>query len=322
MVGEALLAIDDLRLSLMDGVRLLDGVSLSVQRGEALGIVGESGSGKSLTALSVLRLVPGVKTEGAVRLSGADVVGMTERELRSVRGRKAAMVFQDPMTAFFPVKSVGDQIVEQIRLHRKIRSRAAWAEAVALLERMGVPDAQRAARRYPHQLSGGLRQRAMIAMALSCTPDLLIADEPTTALDVTVQAQILVLFNEIRAKGSGLVIITHDLGVVAQTCTRIAVMYAGVVVEEGATENILQKPLHPYTQALVAAIPPLSGARPESLQSLAGTPPTPAHRPSGCVFAPRCMYVHEACAQRPSLLTGKTGRKVACVLYKGAEMLD
>lgn len=322
MDDQQLLTIDNLQLSLRNGVRLLDGVSLTVRRGEALGIVGESGSGKSLTALSVLRLVPHVLTSGAVCLNGADMLSMSERALRRVRGRKAAMVFQDPMTAFFPVRCVGDQIVEQIRLHRKIRFRDAWAEAVSLLERMGVPDSEGAARRYPHQLSGGLRQRAMIAMALSCQPDLLIADEPTTALDVTVQAQILVLFQEIRARGAGLMMITHDLGVVAQTCTRVAVMYAGLVIEEGPTEAVLRKPLHPYTQALVAAIPPLEGPRPERLSSLSGTPPTPAMRPAGCVFAPRCLYAHAACDQRPPLKTGVTGRKVACVLYDGAEALD
>ncbi|MBR0558798.1 ABC transporter ATP-binding protein [Neokomagataea anthophila] len=322
MGDEPLLCVDDMRLTLRNGVRLLDGVSLSVQRGEALGVVGESGSGKSLTALSILRLVPDVVTEGSLRLNGVELTTLSERALRRVRGRKAAMVFQDPMTAFFPVRSVGEQIVEQIRLHRKIRFRAAWDEAVALLARMGVPDADGAARRYPHQLSGGLRQRAMIAMALSCTPDLLIADEPTTALDVTVQAQILRLFQEIRARGSGLMIITHDVGVVAQTCTRVAVMYAGVVVEEGPTEAVLNKPLHPYTQALIAAVPPLEGDRPERLQSLSGTPPNPASRPVGCVFAPRCLYVSDACHTRPILNVGITGRKVACILYDGAEALD
>nr|WP_294914400.1 ABC transporter ATP-binding protein [uncultured Neokomagataea sp.] len=322
MGDEPLLSVDNMRLTLRNGVRLLDGVSLSVRRGEALGVVGESGSGKSLTALSILRLVPDVVMEGSLRLNGVELTTLSERALRRVRGRKAAMVFQDPMTAFFPVRSVGEQIVEQIRLHRKIRFRAAWDEAVALLARMGVPDADGAARRYPHQLSGGLRQRAMIAMALSCTPDLLIADEPTTALDVTVQAQILRLFQEIRSRGSGLMIITHDVGVVAQTCTRVAVMYAGVVVEEGPTEAVLNRPLHPYTQALIAAVPPLEGDRPERLQSLSGTPPNPASRPAGCVFAPRCMYVSDACHKRPILNVGITGRKVACILYDGAEALD
>ncbi|GBR43919.1 ABC transporter ATP-binding protein [Neokomagataea thailandica] len=322
MGDEALLHVDNLCLSLRNGVRLLDGVSLSVRRGEALGVVGESGSGKSLTALSILRLVPDVMMEGRLRLNGVELTALSERALRRVRGRKAAMVFQDPMTAFFPVRSVGQQIVEQMRLHRTIRFRAAWEEAVALLARMGVPDAEGVARRYPHQLSGGLRQRAMIAMALSCTPDLLIADEPTTALDVTVQAQILRLFQDIRARGAGLMMITHDMGVVAQICTRVAVMYAGVVVEEGPTEAVLSKPLHPYTQALIAAVPPLEGERPQRLQSLSGTPPIPAERPVGCVFAPRCLYVSDACQTRPVLNMGITGRKVACVLYDGAEALE
>lgn len=301
MSNDPLLAVDNVQLDLEEGGRLLDGITFSVRRGEALGVVGESGSGKSLTALTVLGLVSGMRTKGAVRFCGTDLMRLSERAMRRLRGRKIAMVFQDPMTALFPVRTIGAQIVEQIRLHHRVSRRQAWVEAVHLLGRTGMPDPDRIARRYPHQLSGGLRQRAMIAMALSCNPDLLIADEPTTALDVTIQAQILVLLRTIRDQGAGLMLITHDLGVVAQLCTHVVVMYAGVVVERGPAHRVLEAPLHPYTQALRAAMLPLEGPRPERLPSLPGTLPSPSNRPEGCVFAPRCAFVQPACQERPRL---------------------
>lgn len=315
MDAEQLLDIQGLKLDLPGGTRLLEGVSLRLNAGEALGVVGESGSGKSLTAMSVMGLLPGLKASGRILFSGQELVNLPDKVMRKLRGARIAMIFQDPMTAFLPVRSIGAQIDEQIRLHHRVSRSEARARTVQLLERMGVPDPAMAAKRYPHQLSGGLRQRAMIAMALSCTPALLIADEPTTALDVTVQAQILTLLREIREDGAGVMLITHDMGVVAQACTHVAVMYSGLVVENGPVRDVLDRPLHPYTQALLAAIPPLDGPRPERLPTIPGQPPTPDDRPTGCVFAPRCSVVRPECAVRPPLTDIEEGRRVACVLY-------
>ncbi|EHH68759.1 ABC transporter ATP-binding protein [Gluconobacter morbifer] len=315
MGAEPLLHLHALKLDLPDGRRLLEEITLSVEAGQALGVVGESGSGKSLTALSIMGLLPGLKPSGAIRFRGQELLGLPEKVWRRLRGAEMAMIFQDPMTAFLPVRTIGAQIDEQIRLHRRVSRRQARARSVELLGRMGVPDPHLAARRYPHQLSGGLRQRAMIAMALSCSPVLLIADEPTTALDVTVQAQILTLLRSIRGEGAGVVLITHDMGVVAQACTHVAVLYSGVVVEAGAVADVLRDPLHPYTQVLLAAIPPLDGPRPSVLPTIPGQPPTPENRPDGCVFAPRCSFVREDCRVRPALRERAGGRKVACVLW-------
>ncbi|GBD56803.1 ABC transporter ATP-binding protein [Gluconobacter wancherniae] len=315
MRAEPLLQIQDLRLELPDGRRLLDGVTLDVAAGQSLGVVGESGSGKSLTAMSVMGLLPRLKAKGSIVFQKHELLSMREKERRKLRGSQMAMIFQDPMTAFLPVRSIGAQIDEQIRLHQPLSRHEARALTVKLLERMGVPDPEMAARRYPHQLSGGLRQRAMIAMALSCSPALLIADEPTTALDVTVQAQILVLLRTLREEGAGVMLITHDMGVVAQSCTHVAVLYAGVVVERGTVVDVLQQPLHPYTQALLAAIPPLDGPKPERLPTIPGQPPVPEARPSGCVFSPRCPKVRPDCAVRPDMIEMGEGRRVACVLY-------
>lgn len=277
MRAEPLLQIQDLRLELPDGRRLLDGVTLDVAAGQSLGVVGESGSGKSLTAMSVMGLLPRLKAKGSIVFQKHELLSMREKERRKLRGSQMAMIFQDPMTAFLPVRSIGAQIDEQIRLHQPLSRYEARALTVRLLGRMGVPDPEMAARRYPHQLSGGLRQRAMIAMALSCSPALLIADEPTTALDVTVQAQILVLLRTLREEGAGVMLITHDMGVVAQSCTHVAVLYAGVVVERGTVVDVLQQPLHPYTQALLAAIPPLDGPKPDRLPTIPGQPPSRRH---------------------------------------------
>lgn len=324
MGGEPLLVVNELRLRHPRAGLLLDGVSLTLRRGQILGVVGESGSGKSLTGLSVLGLQPSGKLEGRLQFDGQDLRSFSARDWRRFRGKRAAMIFQDPMTAFLPVRRIGAQIVEQIRLHLPLTRREAQARAVGLLERMGVPSPEQTALRFPHELSGGLRQRAMIAMAVSCEPDLLIADEPTTALDVTVQAQILGLLREIGAREASVMLVTHDMGVVAQSCTDVAVLYAGVVIETGPVSSVLSRPLHPYTQALLRAVPPLTGPRPATLPVIEGMPPAPADRPAGCVFAPRCGHVEQRCQTRPAMrrirdcgASSETegAHEVACVLY-------
>ncbi|WP_254454874.1 ABC transporter ATP-binding protein [Acetobacter estunensis] len=314
-----LLDVRDLRVTLTGGAKdiiLVDGVSFTAKAGEILGLVGESGSGKSVTALAIMGLLdmPGLVVSGSVRFRGHELVGLSQRALRHVRGREIAMIFQDPMTAFTPVYTIGWQIDEAIRAHEKISRRDARARTVKLLGEMGVPDPERTANRYPHQLSGGLRQRAMIAMALSCNPALLIADEPTTALDVTVQAQILDLLRGLRHDyGSGVLLITHDMGVVAETCDDVLVLYSGRMAETGPAAALFAHPAHPYTAALLDSIPPLTGPRPARLPSIAGVPPSPAARPSGCAFAPRCHYAHASCATKPPLIAWEE-QDVACVL--------
>ncbi|GEB37166.1 ABC transporter ATP-binding protein [Gluconacetobacter liquefaciens] len=314
-----LLAVRDLTVALPIGGRLVpivESVSFTLGAREILGIVGESGSGKSVTSLAIMGLidVPGARISGSVRFRGRELVGLAPRAYRALRGREIAMIFQDPMTAFTPVYTVGRQIDEQIRAHQKISRSDARARTVRLLGDMGVPDPERVAGRYPHQLSGGLRQRAMIAMALSCNPALLIADEPTTALDVTVQAQILDLLRGLRRDyGSSVLLITHDMGVVAETCDRTLVLYSGLVAERGPTGALFAQPGHPYTAALLDSIPPLHGPRPARLPSIPGSPPAPAGRPAGCPFAPRCAYVHDSCAVRPPLVACGE-QDVACVL--------
>jgi len=312
-VDEALLQVRDLRVEI-GGVTILDGVSFDVRAGEILGIVGESGSGKSVTALALMGLLPRARVRGMVRFEGQDLLTLPKREWERVRGRRIAMIFQDPMTAFLPVRTIGAQIDEQIRWHSGVGRKEARARTVRLLGDMGVPAPENAAMRYPHQLSGGLRQRAMIAMALSCEPSLLIADEPTTALDVTVQAQILSLLRDVTGRGASVMLITHDMGVVAQTCLRTLVLYGGVVLEEGQAGPLLDDPWHPYTRALLASMPRLEGELPERLSVIPGQPPSPASRPDGCVFAPRCSFIQEGCERRPALV-GHGEREVACVLY-------
>ena len=315
-----LLEITDLTIALPSArgrtVRIVEELCFSVGEREILGIVGESGSGKSMTALAVMGLidVPGAQVTGSVRFRGRELLGLPPRALRRLRGREIAMIFQDPMTALTPVHTIGWQIDEQIRAHERLSHAGARARTVDLLEQMGVPDPKRAADRYPHQLSGGLRQRAMIAMALSCNPALLIADEPTTALDVTVQAQILELLRDLKRDfGSSVLLITHDMGVVAETCDRTLVLYAGTVAERGPTEAVFAAPGHPYTRALLASIPPLRGPRPNRLPSIPGQPPSPAERPDGCPFQPRCTHAHDACSVRPALLR-RGAQDIACVL--------
>ena len=285
-------------------VRAIDGVSFDVREGEVLGIAGESGSGKTVTLLAVMGLItdPNAVIEGSIRYRGRELVGLPAREMRHLRGHEIAMIFQDPMTALTPVYTIGWQIVEQIRAHQKITRKAAWARAVELLAEVNIPKPDEAVHRYPHQLSGGMRQRAVIAMALSCNPALLVADEPTTALDVTVQAQILDLLRKLqKTHGSAIVFITHDLGVMAELADRIMVMYAGRIVERSTKAGLLADPRHPYTRALLDSIPPLDGPRPDRLRTISGAPPSLLNLPAGCSFGPRCPQRFSACAAKPAL---------------------
>jgi peptide/nickel transport system ATP-binding protein len=297
-------------------VRAVDDISFDVAEREIVGIVGESGSGKSISLLSVMGLIvdPNAVIEGSIVYKGRELLGLSQSELRHVRGREVAMIFQDPMTALTPVYTIGWQIAEQVLIHNRISKRAAAARAVELLADVGIPNPALAAERYPHQFSGGMRQRAIIAMALSCNPSLLIADEPTTALDVTVQAQILDLLQRLRAEhGSAIVLITHDMGVVAEVADRVQVMYAGRIVERGAKADLFKSPWHPYTWGLLDSIPPLEGARPHRLLSIPGQPPSLIDLPHGCAFAPRCQFRFDRCEERPEL-TGDDGHRAACFI--------
>ena len=297
-------------------VRAVDHLSFELRSGEILGIVGESGSGKSVSMLALMGLIsdPNATLEGSIIYCGRQLVGLGHRELRALRGRDIAMIFQDPMTALTPVYGIGWQIVEQIRAHRKISHRRARERAIELLEQVGMPAAATQFERFPHQLSGGMRQRAVIAMALSCDPSILIADEPTTALDVTVQAQILDLIRRLRSeRGSAVLLITHDMGVVAELADRVMVMYAGRAAEAGSAADLFGDPWHPYTWGLLGSIPSLDGPRPRRLPSIGGAPPSLLALPSGCSFAPRCAWRFERCGERPSSVSG-TVHEAACFL--------
>ncbi|MDB4915282.1 MAG: oligopeptide/dipeptide transporter, ATPase subunit [Gemmatimonadetes bacterium] len=298
-----LLEIDNLRTWFYtdSGVaRSVDGVSMRVDAGETLGVVGESGCGKSVTALSILRLIraPGrIEPGSAIRFEGKDLLTLAEADIRHVRGNRIAMVFQEPMTALNPVFTVGDQIAEVARIHTDMSRKEAAAKAVEMLRLVGIPDPERRATEYPHQLSGGMRQRIVIAMALVMNPALLIADEPTTALDVTIQAQILELLADLtRRLGTSILLITHDLGVVAENCTRVIVMYAGEVVEEATTSDLFRHAHHPYTEGLLGAMPRVGGHA-ERLATIPGTVPAPTNWPAGCRFRERCEYAWERCEQ-------------------------
>ncbi|HLZ02900.1 MAG TPA: ABC transporter ATP-binding protein [Bradyrhizobium sp.] len=299
-------------------IRAVDGVDLEIAEGRTLGIVGESGSGKSVTALSIMRLIeaPGrVLGDSRIMFDGRDLAALPEAEMQEVRGNAISMIFQEPMTSLNPVYTAGSQITEAIRLHRKISARQARDRAVELLGLVGIPSPEQRFFAYPHQLSGGMRQRVMIAMALACEPRLLIADEPTTALDVTVQAQILESLRELRARlGMSIILITHDLGVVAEMCDDVAVMYAGRVVERGAVEAIFRNPQHPYTEALLRSIPLLGMTQAEPLKVIPGKVPSALNWPPGCRFAARCDHATERCRrEEPPLVEGKEGR-AACWL--------
>ena len=294
-------------------VRAVDGVSFEVGEGELLGVVGESGSGKTVSLLAVMGLItdPNAIIAGSIQYRGRELVGLKSRAMRVLRGKEIAMIFQDPMTALTPVYTVGWQIAEQVLAHQRISKAAAWQRAIDLLAEVNIPKPEEAAHRYPHQLSGGMRQRVVIAMALSCNPALLVADEPTTALDVTVQAQILDLLHKLRRNhGSAIVFITHDMGVMAEIADRMLVMYAGRVVERGTKEELFRVPMHPYTQALLDSIPPLTGEKPRRRRAIPGPPPILLNRPPGCAFAPRCAQRFEKCSAEPELGNGE--RAAAC----------
>jgi peptide/nickel transport system ATP-binding protein len=286
-------------------VTAADGVSFTVGQREILGIVGESGSGKSISVMSVLGLIndPNAVIEGSIKFQGRELIGLPAKEMRRLRGSRIAMIFQDPMTAMTPVYTIGRQITEQIRVHEKISPKAALARAVDLLNAVGIPAPASAVGRYPHELSGGMRQRAMIAMALSCNPALLLADEPTTALDVTVQAQILELLLKLRQDfGSSVILITHDMGVIAEVADRVMVMYAGRIVERGTKSQLFADPWHPYTWGLLGSIPPLDGERLRRLPSIPGLPPSLLALPKGCSFGPRCRWRMAGCTEaQPAL---------------------
>jgi peptide/nickel transport system ATP-binding protein len=308
--------------------KAVDDVSFSVKRSETLAIVGESGCGKSVTALSLMRLVPdppGRIVGGSVTLEGTDLLALDEAKMREIRGNRVSMIFQEPMTSLNPVMRIGDQITEAVRLHRKMSTREARDIAVEMLRLVRIPEPARRAKEYPHQLSGGMRQRAMIAMALACRPVLLIADEPTTALDVTIQAQILALILDLQKElGTGLVLITHDLGVVAQTAHRVIVMYAGKKVEEASVEALFAAPKHPYTRGLMASIPavPASGIATQArLNEIPGTVPSLVRLPKGCAFAPRCKLAIKHCQEEyPPLMDLGGGHLAAC--WRAAEVAE
>lgn len=296
-------------------VRAVDDISFELARGETLAIVGESGSGKSVTSLALLGLLDKTATvSGAVVFDGSDLAAATPEEMRAIRGNRIAMVFQEPMSSLNPVLTVGEQIAEPIRLHKNVSQPEALRQAGELLEKVSIPDAAARLKEYPHQFSGGMRQRVLIAMALACRPALIVADEPTTALDVTVQAQILELLKALtRETDAALVLITHDLGVVARYADRVAVMYAGRIVESAPARDLFSDPRHPYTRGLMASSPRLAGKAKTAIATIAGQPPDLSRLPSGCAFAPRCPYVHGRCLEeRPALERITSDRAKAC----------
>jgi oligopeptide transport system ATP-binding protein len=299
-------------------VTAVNGLSFSLQAGETLGIVGESGSGKSVTALSIMRLLPKSSTVTADRIvfDGQSLPSLSESEMRKIRGYKAAMIFQDPMTSLNPVLTIGEQIAEAIRLHLGLNQRDARDRTVEMLKKVRIPAPEKRLNDYPHQFSGGMRQRVMIAMALSCSPKLLIADEPTTALDVTIQAQVLELMNELQSEtGAAILMITHDLGVVAEVCRNVLVMYGGNLVEYGSAEQIFGRPRMPYTQGLLASLPRLDESNPRRLEPIQGQPPNLLNLPKGCVFAPRCTYRMPMCDEPVPLYDFGEGHIARCFLY-------
>ncbi|MGK7346072.1 MAG: ABC transporter ATP-binding protein [Candidatus Nitrospinota bacterium M3_3B_026] len=300
--------------------RAVDGVSYEARAGKTLGIVGESGCGKTISALSILRLIqpPGRIAGGRVLFGGKDLLTLPEERLRRIRGNRIAMIFQEPMSALNPVFTIGDQVSEPLRVHRGISRREARVQAAELLKKVGIPAPEQRAAEYPHQLSGGMRQRAMIAMALACGPELLIADEPTTALDVTIQQQILDLMLEMKQQyNASIILITHNLGVVAETCQDVVVMYAGTVAEEAEVKRLFAAPAHPYTQGLIESLPVRHGFNEKGrLKEIPGAVPDPLHKPPGCAFHPRCPKVMEICREKtPELKTVDGGTRVACWLY-------
>lgn len=323
MNNDPILQIKDLKISFQSGKRLLpavDGISFELREGEILGIVGESGSGKSVTSLAAMGLIPsppGRIETGEILFDGRDLRNVSEKDWLNIRGNQISMIFQEPMTSLNPLFTIGNQLMESIRLHTQFSKREAKVRSIELLKLVGIPRAEGILKEYPHQLSGGMRQRVMIAMAMACNPRVLIADEPTTALDVTIQAQILALMKNLNQKtNTSIILITHDLGVVAEICERVIVMYAGQVVEEGDVRTILKNPQHPYTKGLLKAVPDLRGKK-ERLHSIPGTVPTPGTVVQGCRFAARCAEVFEKCkSEIPDLYQSeKDGHAVRCFLH-------
>jgi peptide/nickel transport system ATP-binding protein/oligopeptide transport system ATP-binding protein len=313
-MSERLLEVEDLKVSFNteEGrVHAVDGVTFELAAGEVLAVVGESGSGKSVTAMTLMGLTrsPNARFEGTARYRGQDLIGASDSDLQKIRGAEIAMIFQDPMTSLNPVMRIGDQIIEQIQEHQGIPDAEAEERTTELLERVGIPRARDRMRSYPFEFSGGMRQRVMIALALSCDPSILIADEPTTALDVTIQAQILERMRELREQtGAAVILVTHDLGVVADVADRVAVMYAGRIVEQGTLDDIFYDPQHPYTWGLLGSITRVDRPRPERLPAIAGLPPSLAARPDGCHFRPRCPHEFAKCAETPPLESQVEGR--------------
>ena len=320
---EFLLRVEDLKTTFYTDeavIKAVDGVSFNVRPGEVVGLVGESGCGKSVVSLSIMRLIkypPGKIENGKILLNNRDLLTLDERAMRRIRGNEIAMIFQEPMTSFNPVYKIGDQVSEAIRLHQGLHKDAAWQEAVKMLELVGIPRPGEIINDYPHQLSGGMRQRAMIAMALSCNPKLLIADEPTTALDVTIQAQILELMKDLRERiNTAIIFITHDLGVIAEMADYVVVMYSGKVVENTDVRSLFNKPLHPYTAGLIKSKPILEEDK-EILEYIPGSVPNPSEMPEGCAFNPRCPEVMDICRREmPKLIESLPKHLVRCWLYQ------
>jgi oligopeptide/dipeptide ABC transporter ATP-binding protein len=317
--GQTLLAVRDLRVDFetdVGAVPAVRGVDFDIAQGETVALVGESGCGKSVTAMSIMRLITGRISAGSIRFEGRDLQTLPEPEMRRVRGAQVGMIFQEPMTSLNPVFTIGKQIEEVLVLHQRLTSRAARAQALELLARVGIPAPERRLLQYPHELSGGMKQRVMIAMAVACRPKLLIADEPTTALDVTIQAQIMELLRSLKQEfGMAVLLITHDLGVVAHFAERVMVMYAGKIVESGTVRDIFKRPAHPYTQALLGALPnPLQAAI--RLEAIPGRVPSPLMLPPGCAFCARCKHAFEPCPnQQPPLFDVAPGHGAACFLH-------
>ena len=318
-----LLEVDDLEAAFLFAdrtVRAVNGVSFAVEAGEIVGLIGESGSGKSVTVQSILRLLPspGRIVRGAIRLNGVNLLDLSREQMRQVRGRRIAMVVQDALAALNPVIPIGEQIADVFLAHTRVKRQTAWEKAVGMLRRVGIPAAEERARHYAHEFSGGMQQRTVIAAALACTPELIIADEPTTALDVTVQQQILALLQQARSElGTAILYICHDLAVVTHLCDRILIMYAGEIVEQGPTRTLFRTPKHPYTQGLLASIPSLHGDVQEYLPAIPGLPPNAAALPTGCRFAARCTFVQERCrSHHPELVSVGSHHAVRCILYE------
>ena len=322
---EKILEVQDLSTSFKTErgwLKAIDGVSFDVYSGEMLGIVGESGCGKSVTSQSILRLYEEKSTtrySGTVSFDGKNLFDLPEKEMQKIRGQEISMVFQDALSSLNPVFTVGNQIMESLRIHQDMGKKEAKEKAIDLLDQVGIPDPQRRFYQYPFELSGGMRQRVMIAVALACGPRILIADEPTTALDVTIQAQIMDLIVDMNRKlQMGVMLITHDLAVVAETCQRVIVMYLGQIVEEGSVEDIFDRPIHPYTRGLMASVPRLDTGRDERLYQIKGTVPLLSQIPEGCRFAPRCPYATEECSRKmPELKSFGNGQKARCLMAQG-----